>query len=214
MVSEDRAPSVNVSAFTCPHCGVYAHQMFGNLQMIESPVGTVLLSGFRISQCGHCSNITIWQGSRMVFPDTIIVPSPNADLNQEIQDDYREAAAILSRSPRGAAALLRLCVQKLCRQLGEPGKNIYDDIASLVRKGLPVTIQQALDIVRVIGNDAVHPGQIDITDDPATAQTLFRLVNLIAQNQITDPREAQELYDTLPQEKRDQIARRDESKTP
>jgi hypothetical protein len=38
-------------------------------------------------------------------------------------------------------------------------------------------VQQSLDIVRVIGNDAVHPGQIDLTDDIETATKLFVLIN-------------------------------------
>src|SRR5688572_10249423 len=83
---------------------------------------------------------------------------------------------------------LRLAIKKLCAELGETGKNINDDIASLEKKGLDKRVQQALDIVRVIGNDAVHPGQIDLRDDRDTATKLFGLVNLIAEKMITEPK--------------------------
>jgi hypothetical protein len=69
---------------------------------------------------------------KMVVPDMEGVPYPNDDLKDEIKVDYMEARSILSRSPRGASALLRLGIQKLCKQLGEPGKDINTDIASLV----------------------------------------------------------------------------------
>jgi hypothetical protein len=119
---------------------------------------------------------------------------------------------IADRSPRGVAALLRLCVQKLCKHLGETGKDINADIASLVKKGLPARVQQALDVVRVIGNNAVHPGQIDLKDDRKIVAVLFELVNLIAQHMISEPKAVQEMYAKLPQSALDTIAKRDQPK--
>ncbi|GCF11946.1 DUF4145 domain-containing protein [Dictyobacter arantiisoli] len=112
----------------------------------------------------------------IVYPnDSInITPEPSEDMPSDIKKDFEEARAAFYNSPRSSAALLRLCVQKLCMHLGQPGKNINQDIAALVRQGLPTKIQQSLDIVRVIGNNAVHPGEIDVQDHPDTVLLLFR----------------------------------------
>jgi hypothetical protein len=128
--------------------------------------------------------------------------------------DFDEASRVFTRSPRSSAALLRLAIQKLMVVLGEKGKKIDDDIASLVKKGLPVKIQQALDIVRVVGNNAVHPGMIDLNDDPGTAQALFGLVNLIVERMISEPMRIDELYGKLPPGSREAIERRDTPKPP
>lgn len=124
---------------------------------------------------------------------------------------YNEAASITVKSPRGAAALLRLAIQKLCIHLKEPGKDINTDIGSLVKKGLPELVQQSLDIVRVTGNDAVHPGQID-TDDAGVVQHLFDLVNIIVENRIAEPKKISGLYQSLPANKLKGIADRDKPK--
>lgn len=145
----------------------------------------------------------------MIYPLHSTVESPNPDLPQTIQDDYEEARLIANFSPRGAAALLRLAVQKLCQHLGEPGRNINADVASLVAKGLPVSVQQALDSVRVIGNEAVHPGSIDLRDDVSTVYRLFKLVNFIASKMISEPKEIADLYNGLPPDKLAGISKRD-----
>ncbi|NOD30024.1 DUF4145 domain-containing protein [Ruegeria atlantica] len=129
---------------------------------------------------------------------------------KNVREDYYEAALILDASPRGAAALLRLGLQKLCVHLGEPGKHIDTDIASLVSKGLDVRVQQALDAVRVIGNEAVHPGSIDLRANRETAEMLFQLMNLIVEKMISEPKHVQSVYDKLPQTKREAIERRDQ----
>ncbi len=162
-----------------------------------------------ITECYHCDKKAIWYKKKMFYPDSLEVPSPNPDLKDEIQHDYLEAASILNKSPRGAAALLRLCLQKLCLQLGEKGKNIYDDIESLVKKGLSPKIQKALDIMRVIGNNAVHPGQIDWKDNKEVATQLFTIINLIAEDMITKPKMIDEMYNSLPQSSLEGIEQRD-----
>ena len=145
----------------------------------------------------------------MIIPSEAPVEPPHPDLPANCLTDYEEARSIFSASSRGAAALLRLCVQKLCIHLDESGENLNDDIKSLVSKGLPPSVQQALDYCRVIGNNAVHPGEIDIKDTPEIAQKLFRMINFIVEDRITRPREIQEVYDRLPKEEKVKIEKRD-----
>lgn len=133
---------------------------------------------------------------------------------EDIARDFEEARQVCNSSPRAAAALLRLCVQKICNHLlGKPGK-IDDQIGELVKRGLPQRAQQALDSVRVIGNESVHPGTMDLNDTPEIAQALFRLVNLIIQDCISAPKEAEAVYALLPEGKRQGIERRDAPKQP
>jgi len=162
-----------------------------------------------ISRCHNCTGLAVWIRDRMVYPSRGEAPPANPDLPPDIRRDYDEASSILDLSPRGAAALIRLAVQKLCRHLGQPGENLNDDIGTLTKNGLAPTMQQAFDAVRVMGNNAVHPGQIDMRDDRATAATLFSLVNLIADRLLSEPKRVQEMYDTLPEDKRQAIEKRD-----
>lgn len=161
------------------------------------------------SRCYSCKRFSVWVAGKVIYPDFTHDVTPNDDLPDEIKVDFREAQSIVRASPRGSAALLRLCIQKLCKFLGEKGKNINDDIAELVRKGLDVKIQRALDVVRVIGNEAVHPGQIDLRDDLETANKLFVLVNLIADALITQPKMVDGLFGNIPEAKRAEISKRD-----
>lgn len=159
--------------------------------------------------CDHCKQISLWYKGKLIYPENPNLPPPNEDLNIDIKKDYNEASSIVEKSPKAAAALLRLAIQKLCIQLGEEGSNVNEDIGKLVKKGLPVQIQQALDVVRVVGNDSVHPGQINLDDDKDTAYKLFELVNIIAQTMITQPKEIAKMYSSLSKEKLDGITKRD-----
>ena len=203
-------PKHQRGSFTCPHCGVLSNQRWGNPIRKVQDINEGSTSDFSISRCDHCSKYAIWINKKLVHPKAISSPMPNPDLPEDIKEDFMEARMIAQDSPRGAAALLRLCVQKIAKHLGEPGKNINSDIKALVKKGLPVKVQQSLDVVRVIGNNAVHPGEIDLRDDIDTAEKLFELVNLIADVMISQPKHVREIYEELiPDTKRQAIEKRD-----
>jgi hypothetical protein len=171
----------------------------------KAPYNPPCLENVFVSHCFTCKKPAIWLHDRLIYPPTMIGPSPNRDLSDDVQRDYEEARRVLEQSPRGAAALLRLAVEKICIELGAEGGTIDQRIASLVSRGLPEEVQQALDAVRVIGNEAVHPGQVDIRDDRDTASKLFELVNFIAYDRISRPKQIAGVYGMIPEGKRKAI---------
>lgn len=161
-----------------------------------------------LSRCSHCKKYAFWIKDKMVYPVVSLAPIPSDDMPDNVKADYLEAASIVEASPRASSALLRLALQKLMPYLGEKGKKIDDDIGSLVQKGLPTEIQQSLDLVRVIGNESVHPGELDLKDDKETAYFLFELVNLIIEEKITRFKKISTHYNKLPKSKLDGINNR------
>lgn len=185
-------PEPTKSHFTCPHCGTLAVQHL-------KPAS---LNGLATRQCGACEEPSLFWKGQLVWPQESAAPEPNADLSHDIKEAYREAASIVSNSPRGAAALLRLSIEKLVRNLGGEKRKLNAAIGNLVKKGtLPEVVHQALDVVRVTGNNAVHPGQLDLADDRDRALSLFALLNLTADYAISKPKHVSELVRSSPRER-------------
>ncbi|MCM4151549.1 DUF4145 domain-containing protein [Arenibacter sp. N53] len=201
-------PKLHKDSFTCPSCGVLAKQEWISRGMRFGNHGHLQSNILGSSTCQHCNDTSIWVKDIMYFPDTGNSPFPNPEMPENVKKLYLEAASISNKSPRGAAALIRLAIQVLCKELGEQGDNINADIGSLVKKGLPEIVQQSLDIVRVTGNDAVHPGQID-TDNQETVGQLFDLINVIVEYMIALPKKVSGIYSNLPTGKLDGITKRD-----
>lgn len=253
-------PSIEKTAFCCPHCGAYTTQSWSSLYSksykedrrtpiipkisekddwekdpaLERDVKKMLvewvdkmcagkpfpeinsdseylrrhIQNLNISECYNCKEITVWVYDQIVYPNTKIEVLPNHDLPSHIIKLFEEAREIVSSSPKGAAALLRLSIQHLCKELGESGKDINRDIASLVSKGLNPMVQKALDVVRVIGNEAVHPGEINLDDNRDIALQLFTVINLIADQMITHPKQVEAMYRALPESKLEGIEQR------
>ncbi|MBX8945621.1 DUF4145 domain-containing protein [Lysinibacillus sp. K60] len=205
-------PQYGKTHFHCPFCEVNSNQIWHSTYYYTHTYQ--MLSELELAICSHCKEMSLWLERIMIFPDKSLAPLPHDDLPEELLVDYLEASSIVNHSPRGAAALLRLVLQKLMFHLGESGKDINKDIGSLVQKGLDPHVQQALDIVRVIGNESVHPGQLDLKDDFETTNHLFKLINFIVEDRITRPKTIEALFNKLPEDKRNGIVARDNVKTP
>lgn len=221
-------PKFNTTPFTCPHCQAISQMNFItpdkikqgiylNLQVIKE---NYLLAGEnarnRVSDieniadiyekfansfaiCQNCKEISIWVDEKMIYPKSRLTPLPNEDLPDDIKADYEEASLIVQDSPRGACALLRLALQKLMIYLRED-KNLDKAIKSLIdKKIINEDLQKALDTVRVIGNSAVHPNELDIKDNKEIAIALFKIINYIAEKILTEKKRVDEIYNILPE---------------
>ena len=166
---------------------------------------------FRSKTIHENKAISVLENSeKLLYPiKTLDVPSPNQDMPDDVKEIYIEASEILDKSPRSSAALSRLAIDRLVNHLKAEGKDLNNKIGYLVSQGMPAEIQQMLDSVRVVGNNAVHPGQIDLKDNKELAASLLTFVNLIVDNRISQPKKIKNVYDSLPESYRKAIDKRD-----
>jgi hypothetical protein len=154
----------------------------------------------------------VWIDRQIAWPKTSLAPEAHVDFPNELRADYDEARQIYNDSPRASAALLRLCLQKLCKYLGAEGKNINSDIQYLYDEyGLGRRVRDSMDILRVVGNNAVHPGEIDLEDDREISLGLFRIINFVIDKAISEPAHVDSIFSQLPAGAREAIDRRDQN---
>ncbi|HBG5346454.1 TPA: DUF4145 domain-containing protein [Clostridioides difficile] len=218
---ECKEPKYAEEIFKCPVCGVVAYQEWDKYEVYYH--GKYILrnatlygcgeenSSLGVSTCKNCNNMHLWYNGVMLLPEEFTIVEPAEDMPEQVKLIYEEARSVYPKSPKSSAALLRLALQYLCKELGESGKNINNDIANLVKKGLNSDVQKVLDIIRVVGNEAVHPGTIDLDDNSEIAFKLFALMNFIVSETITRPREIAKLFDYLPDDKKEGIKNRDKN---
>ncbi len=208
------APEKELKSYTCPHCNTIS-QMETETHHFQTDIAgirggfNIVNNRLTIHRCRCCGKKIIWIDEEYVYPD-IVAEEANTDMPESVKQLYNEAGLIYNKSPRAACALLRLAIDRLCNELGETDKDINKNIGELVKKGLPSSVQKALDIVRVVGNKAVHPGQIAFdVDNKETAIALMKLVNMITERMITEPKEIDSMFDRLPVSVKDSIEKRD-----
>src|ERR1700687_5727913 len=108
MRSDYTAPIFQDTGFNCTYCSVYAHQLWSGIVRFTCEGLVFDLAGVSVSICQRCKRRAIWVNEKLIYPEANTAPLPNPDMPIEIEADYYEAASILQKSPRGAAALLRL----------------------------------------------------------------------------------------------------------
>lgn len=207
-MASNRKPQIK-----CPYCHVFSqmdvHQYHFDSDMVSSGMGLSVKSNLEIRRCSNCGGKFFYENGKLLYPEPEVV-APVQDMPEEVKKLFEEAASICHRSPRAACALLRLAIEVLCDKLGATGETVSAKISSLVKRGLTEDVQRALDVVRVVGNNAVHPGEIKFdVDDEATANMLFGLLNIITTRLISEPNRINALFENLPESVKAHVARRD-----
>lgn len=216
-------PEFEKDAFHCPHCNTYAKMNWKGVQpltkVFHKSSGTWSYSSVRepdpeeelmLSYCERCSEYAIWRDEEMIYP-TGNAPPPNKGLPDEIKEIYKEARKISDLSPKSSAALLRLALEMLLNHLsvGDKNSSLYERIGELDEQELNPQIQKMMDTVRITGNEAVHPGEIDFEDSPKIVNQLFFLINEVAYEMITKPQQINEMFEDLPENKKKGVEDRD-----
>lgn len=229
-------------SFVCPHCLVYAQQNWSEIiskeehfedegvyssekiTILNTTLGPPYYDGenyfygenvLAYCNCQACSKISIWLDHKMVYPASNTLAPPRSSMPKEVAALYEEARAVFSLSPRSSVALLRLALEVLLPHLGVKKGSINNMIAQLVEEGKAMgRIQEAMDALRVIGNNAVHPGTIDTEDlnndnQRQVAIALFVTINFIVIETIESDAMIKDLYNQLPEGVLESIKKRD-----
>ena len=207
---KDLVQHLKISASTDDASGRKAEEHLRQLQLDQPTVSSASAMAITahhvrnvwFSNCHHCHTPSVWIGGTLAYPIAGAAPPPAEEMPKEVKFTYLEASSVLNLSPRAASGLLRLALQQLCKELNQPGKNLHTEIGNLIKGGLDPEVAEAFDVIRIVGNDAVHPSYIGLGDDREVATSLFELLNYIVQEAISRPAQRKRLADRMPAAKR------------
>lgn len=205
-----------IQNLTTQNINTYRYHAYFSERLIDwdFDLSRCLVRNAQIATCNHCENISLWIKQKMIFPNMITVPLAHQDMPTNVKELYDEARLVSGLSPRSAATLLRVSLERLTEYLGEITGNLNARISRLNAKGLPETVIKGLDIVRIHGNDGAHSNQMDMDeqDTPEIVNQLFWIVNYIVEKVITEPNEINRRFQQLPASKINAIENRDNKK--
>lgn len=142
--------------------------------------------------CPNCHNVSLdIIGIGKQFPNRVLHFNPISlakvypnYIPQAIRNDYEEAHAILTLSPKASATLSRRCLQGMIRDFwGIKNSRLVDEIDALKELVDPST-KAVLDALRKLGNIGAHPEKdinliVDI--EPNEALKLLKFIELLMQ---------------------------------
>jgi uncharacterized protein DUF4145 len=158
------------SPVICPHCGVAFKGEWLRFHLANDRDGNWWV---RHSNCPTCQRVIITlvhhqttgaADGAPAMTQTVLVVHPRGPVRavpeqvpEHYAADYREAALILSDSPKASAALSRRLLQHVLREEGGVKPSDLSREIDEALPALPTRTAQALDAIRAIGNFAAHP---------------------------------------------------------
>jgi len=212
------------SNYICPFCNSVVsitsetektEQIYFNDYTYRNPVdeyqGAEWNNAFSINlrRCPSCTNVSIeatgiynLKGIHIpLYPTTLAKQFPDY-IPKAIKEDYEEAYAILSLSPKASATLSRRCLQGMIRdfwKVNVKSGKLFDEINSIKDK-IPPAQWNAIDSLRSLGNIGAHMEKdvneiVDIDD--GEAEKLIKLIELLIEKWYISRHDEEELLNTI-----------------
>lgn len=169
-----RESCIKLTYYKCPNCGEYTIQALGMGEKVQDV--HVLIRPI---------------SSAKQFP--IYIP-------EAIRQDYEEACAIVTLSPKASATLSRRCLQGMIRDFwGIEKKNLYEEISALKDK-IPADLWASIDALRQLGNIGAHMEKdtnVIVDIDPNEANSLIQLIELLMKEWYINREERKKLFSNI-----------------
>lgn len=211
------------NGFSCPYCNVvmaisrdtfrtqhpcfektdgHLDQQYTNIPFYES---TLQVNFYK---CPNCKEYTIIaKGVGDSVKDVLVPIRPISSAKQfpdyipeAIRNDYEEACAIMTLSPKASATLSRRCLQGMIHDFwGIKEKNLNAEISTLKDK-IPSDLWASIDALRQLGNICAHmesDTNIIVDIDPGESYSLIQLIELLMKEWYINREERKNLFSNI-----------------
>lgn len=166
---------LELTFYKCPNCNEYSIFAKG-IGNAVSDIGTINIRPLSFA---------------IQFPDYVPLP---------IRQDYAEACAIVSLSPKASATLSRRCLQGMIRDFWGISKSRLIDEINALKDKIPAQQWRVIDGLRRIGNIGAHMESdintiVDI--DPDEANKLIKLIELLVEQWYINRHNQEQLYSDI-----------------
>lgn len=167
--------TLEVIFLRCPNCGEYTIQLSGIGDKVKD------ISTTNIRPCSLAKQ----------YPQYI---------PENIRNDYEEACAIVSLSPKASATLSRRCLQGIIRDFwGISKSSLYQEIDAIKDK-IPTDLWTTIDALRQLGNIGAHMEKdtnVIVDIDPDEAGSLIKLIELLMKEWYINREERKQLFSSI-----------------
>lgn len=205
------------NTFVCPFCGItfaitsstksLARCGFSYLKGIDERIqpDTVDIAFFKCPTCKEISIKVFGKGSYFEGRVFNIRPTSNAIIlplyvPEKIRQDYEEACAILTLSPKSSATLSRRCLQAMIGDFWGIHKNRLVDSINELKEKVPADQWRVVDAIRKIGNIGAHP-EADINTiieiEPQDAEKLIKVIEFLIKQWYVERFEREKLFNNV-----------------
>ena len=212
-----------MSGFQCPYCNMIMpisnDTTRGRYPSFDNNEGYVQLDylnrkyddsciSLSFHRCPNCNEYTIFasgNGEKVNDVNVPIRPISSAKqfpqyIPESIRQDYEEACAIVTLSPKASATLSRRCLQGMIRNFWGITKPTLNKEIDELKDKIPADLWSSIDALRQLGNIGAHMEKdtnIIVDIDPNEANSLIQLIELLIKEWYINREERQKLFSSI-----------------